>query len=186
MEASIIITGMLVFIARVVDVSLGTVRTIVTVQGRMTIAFVLGLFEISIWITVVSTVISQINQSPILVGFYALGYATGNVVGIIVERRLAFGAIILRIITEESKAEIIAAMKKLFLNVTSFSGMGSMGPVTEMYVVCRRRDLKIILPKIREIDPNAFYVTEQANDVSKVLRPFNTPVTGWRSVFKKK
>ncbi len=79
------------------SVSLGTVGTIVTVQGRAVVAFFLAVIEISIWITAISTIISQIDQSPILVMFYSLGYACGTVTGILVGRKLAFGRIILKV-----------------------------------------------------------------------------------------
>lgn len=77
-ESHFLITGMIIFFARVCDVSLGTIRTIVTVQGRTVIAFFLGLVEVVIWISIVSTIVLTINNSPVLVVFYAFGYATGN------------------------------------------------------------------------------------------------------------
>lgn len=224
-------TGLLVFIARVFDVSIGTIRTIVTVQGRMVIAFFLGIIEVILWLVVVGTVINEIKDSPVLILFYAVGFATGNVVGIIAERELAFGPVILKVITNRKEAEITAVFETNFLGVTRFRGEGLHGPVTELYVVCHRRDLRILLPAIRQIDADAFFVTEQAREVSRelkpiktsrstlfpgiqrvtaaiavflshgsrqavgmrevdgsqaALRPYNTPVTGWRSPFKKK
>ena len=66
-ESHILITGLVIFFARICDVAIGTIRTIVTVQGRTVIAFVLAVFEIVIWITVASTVITQIKDRPALV-----------------------------------------------------------------------------------------------------------------------
>ena len=100
MDVNTLLIGFLIFIARIGDVSIGTVRTIVTVQGRSVLAFSLAIFELLIWITVVSTVIHKIKDQPILALFYALGYATGNVVGIAVERKIALGIIVLRVFTE--------------------------------------------------------------------------------------
>ena len=185
-NVNILITGLLIFIARICDVSLGTIRTIVTVQGRTGIAFVLGFLEILIWITVVSTVVYKIKELPILSLFYALGFASGNAVGIMVERKIAFGFIVLRVITRNAGKTIADHLRKLGQTVTSFVGEGMHGPVSELYIVCRRRDLKWILPIVKKEDPNAFYITEQARDVSKVLRPICQPITGWRAVFKKK
>jgi uncharacterized protein YebE (UPF0316 family) len=186
MDQTLLITGLLVFVARVLDVGIGTIRTIITVQGRMVTAFFLGIIEITLWITVAGTVIHQIKDSPVLVLFYALGFATGNVVGILAERKLAFGPIILKVITNRKADELTEAFRQLYLNVTRFHGEGVRGPVTELYAVCHRRDLKTIIPAIRRIDANAFYVTEQARDVSKILRPVHTPLTGWRAILKKK
>ncbi|MBU2510170.1 DUF2179 domain-containing protein [bacterium] len=186
MDQSIIVAGILIFFARVLDVSLGTMRTIVTVQGRMTMAFILGIFETVIWITVVSAVISQITESPVLVVFYALGYACGNVVGILAERKIALGPVILRLIVEDEKKEtMVTVFRDLFLDITTFTGTGTKGPVTEIYSVCRRRDLSSIVPKLREVDPNAFYVIEQARDVSKHLKPVTIPKTVRRPGFTK-
>lgn len=186
LEANFFLTGLIIFVARVCDVSLGTIRTIVTVQGRTVIAFFLGLVEVVIWISIVSTIVLTIKDSPALVIFYAFGFATGNVVGILVERKLAFGLIVLRIITRMPGSSLIDRLRRCGQPVTVFTGEGMRGPVRELYVVCRRRDLKWLLPMVREEDPDAFYITEQARDVSKILRPLYQQPTGWRAVFKKK
>ena len=75
-ELGVVTTGLLIFFVRICDVAIGTIRTIVTVQGRTVVAFILALFEITIWITVASTVIHQIADQPLLIVFYAFGYAT--------------------------------------------------------------------------------------------------------------
>jgi len=180
-------TGLVIFFARILDVSFGTVRTILTVQGRIALSFLFGICEVVIWILVVSTVINQVKESPILILFYATGYATGNVVGILVEQKLAFGLIILRVITKRTEGLIMAnRIRNLGQPVTIFTGQGMKGTVLELNIVCHRRDFKKLLPVIMEEDPNAFYITEQARDVSKIFRPFDQPVNGWRTAFNKK
>ena len=187
MSIEMILTGLAVFCARIIDVSIGTVRTIATVQGRTKLAFFLALIEITIWVSVISVVISNIRESPILTLFYALGFATGNVVGIKVERKMAIGVLILRVLTRTAGLEIAEELREQGQRVTVFEGQGKRGPVTELYIVCRRRDLRRILGLVMEKDPEAFYITEQARDVSKVLRPIlERSPTGWRAVFKKK
>ncbi|MDA8137469.1 MAG: DUF5698 domain-containing protein [Desulfobacteraceae bacterium] len=185
-DTHILITGLIIFVARICDVSIGTVRTIITVQGRSVVAFFLAIFEILIWIWVVSTVIQQVKAQPILALFYAVGYATGNVVGINVERKLAFGLIILKVITREAGKRLADCLRAKGQPVTIFRGEGMQGPVDELYIACRRRDLKWLLSDVREIDPDAFYVIEQARDISKVLRPIYTPLGGWRAATKRK
>ena len=76
--AYIIKTGLLIFFARICDVSIGTLRTIATVNGRTRIAFILGFIELNIWVTVIAAVIKNIHSSYILGFFYALGFATGR------------------------------------------------------------------------------------------------------------
>lgn len=179
-------TGLVIFLARIIDVSIGTIRTIVTVHGRTVIAFCLAVVEVTVWITVISTVISQITEKPILVFFYSLGYATGNVVGILVERRLAFGVIVLKVFSATRGTEIAEAFRRAGLVVTTFLGEGMQGPVIEIFLACRRRDLRWMIPKIHEYDTDAFYVVEQARDVSKVLKPIYSPLGGWRQRHNRK
>ncbi len=181
LDVTILITGLIIFFARIVDVSIGTVRTIVTVQGRTVIAFCLAIVEITIWVSVASTVINQVKDQPILVVFYAFGYATGNVLGIVVERKLAFGMIVLRVISRSAGQEIADRLRELGQAVTVFMGQGMRGPVAELYIASRRRDLKWILPEVTSKDPEAFYVLETARDVSRVLKPTYTAIGGWRA-----
>jgi uncharacterized protein YebE (UPF0316 family) len=120
LEHHIIITGLFIFFARICDVSIGTIRTILTVQGRSIIAFILALFEITIWVLVASTVFKQLEDQPIFILFYAFGYATGNVVGIKVEKRLAFGIIVLKLLTRTAGTQIADYLREKGQPVTVF------------------------------------------------------------------
>jgi uncharacterized protein YebE (UPF0316 family) len=186
MDAHTLILGLVVMLSRVADVTLGTMRTISIVHGRTTTAFLLGFMEVSIWLGVISAVLPNVVEKPVLGFFYAFGFSLGNVLGIKIERYLAFGCTILRVIScrlGETMAETIRASG---YGVTVFRGEGLSGPVVELYIVCRRKDLKEILKIVHFVEPAAFYLTEQAGDVSKVYRPFMPAATGWRAVFKKK
>ena len=70
--------------------------------------------------------------------------------------------------------------------VTTFQGEGMSGTVIELYIVCRRKHLREIVRIVHNIEPNAFYITEQVGEVSKIYRPIMTPITGWRAILKKK
>lgn len=181
-----LLTGTLVFFARVMDVSVGTLRTISIVQGRTKTAFFLAILEISLWLMVISTVLNQIMSRPLLAVFYALGFATGNVVGIRLEKRMAFGHMILRIISQSNGLDMADLVRDSGYPVTTFQGQGRSGPVTELYIVCRRRDFKPIIDMVHSLEPEAFYITEQTGNVSKVYRPVMQPLTGWRAIIKKK
>ena len=109
-----------------------------------------------IWISIVSTVVLHIKESPILVVFYAFGYATGNVVGIQVERKLAFGLMVLRVITTDTGRKMAERLRSRGLAVTIFTGEGKNGPVTELYMAIRRKDLPWILAMVKEEDPECF------------------------------
>lgn len=180
------ILGILVFFARIVDVSVGTLRTISIVQGRTKIAFFLAIIETSVWLIVLSQVLPKIIEAPLLGVFYAFGFATGNVVGILVERRLAMGYINFRIITKDHAQEITGSLRAKGFAVTTFEGEGKTGKVIEIYVATERKALPGLVKLVKEIEPDAFYITEQTGTVSKITRPTMIPATGWRSVPKKK
>jgi len=182
----ILLIGLLIFCARIVDVSIGTMRTIVTVQGRTRLAFVLGFIEVTLWVTIISAIVKQIHTAPVLAVFYGLGFATGNVVGIALERKLALGHLALRAFTRKAGSALAAKLRAAGQVVTTFEGEGRDGPVTELLVVCRRKDIKWILDLIKADDPDAFYIIEQAREVSHLQMPVYEEPTGWRAVLKRK
>ena len=180
------ILGILVFLARIVDVSVGTLRTISIIQGRSKVAFVLAFIETTVWLLVLSAVLPQVMNSPVLGVFYAFGFATGNVVGIMVEKRLAMGYTNFRVITTRFAKEITSSLREKGFAVTNFEGEGKDGKVTEIYVVSDRKNLPALVKIVKEIEPDAFYIAEQAGIVSKIRRPTMVPATGWRGIQKKK
>jgi uncharacterized protein YebE (UPF0316 family) len=164
-----LVTGLLIFLARIIDVTLGTVRTISIIQGRAETAFLLGFVEVSVWLIVISTVVNQVINKPILGIFYALGFSTGNVIGILLERRITINHIMLRIIappSSRSSRKMAEQIKEMGYAFAVFEGEGASGPVTELHVVCKRSDLKDIVPIIKNTEPHAFYTTERAGSVS--------------------
>jgi uncharacterized protein YebE (UPF0316 family) len=185
-EPTILLTGLMIFFARIVDVSIGTMRVLITVQGRTKIAFILGFVEVLIWVFVVSAVITNISENPIIGLFYALGFASGNVVGILVERHVAIGHINLRITTNNHGREIVDLLREMGFPVTVFTGEGAFGPVLHLYIVCKRREFKGIISTVEKIQPGVFYVTEPVGVLRRTKIDHITPATGWRSVMKRK
>ncbi|MGA1869636.1 MAG: DUF2179 domain-containing protein [bacterium] len=182
-----IVIGILIFLSRIIDVTLGTMRTISIVQGKMKSAFFLGFFEVSMWLIVISTVINQVTNKPVLGIFYAFGFATGNVIGILLERKLVSGNVVIRTITSLIKGEEMAQkIRKLGHAVTTFQGNGMSGPVLELYIVCNRKNVMGIITLVKEIEHDAFYIVQQAGNVSRLYRTAITPPTGWRAILKKK
>jgi uncharacterized protein YebE (UPF0316 family) len=176
----------LVFFARVGDVTLGTIRTISIVHGRTRLAFLLGFFEVSLWITVVAKVLQEISSRPVLAIFYALGFSTGNVVGILIERRLAYGFMIVRVICAQKGQQVAEQLRRHGIAVTTFMGEGRNGPVTMLYIATRRRGLPELLKQVQEQAPDAFYSVEPASNISKLYQPSMPSSSSWLAIFKKK
>jgi len=180
---------LLIFGLRVCDVTLGTVRTVAIVKGYLGVAVALGFFEVLIWILAVSQVIVRINESIFLAIAFAGGFAAGNAVGILVERRLAMGTSVVRILSANHGRSIAEAIRLDGHDVSIFDGDGGAGPITLVYAVAPRRKTKRMLQLARSIDPDLLYVSEPAHEsfggVAARLRPV-PHATGWRAIFKKK
>lgn len=180
----IAVVAILIFSLRVVDVSIGTMRTIMVVSGRVKMAVLLGFFELLIWTVAVSQVIISVQEYPLLLVAYAGGFATGNAAGIALERRLAIGNCIVRMLSDHKGDEIALALRGVGQHVTSFRGEGPGGFRTLVYSTCARRELPALLDTARRIDPGLFYSVERFSETSG-LAPVMAP-TGWRAVLKKK
>lgn len=186
MDFNVIVTGIVIFFARIVDVSVGTIRILSIVQGRIKTAFFLGFMEVSIWLWVISSVMEKIKESPVIAVFYALGYASGNVAGIKIEQWLSMGNGLLRIICFSKGREIIEKIKSIGYRVIVFNGMENDRPVMEIEIPCRRSEIEILVKLAREFEPDLYFVTESIGLEPKKKLPVMIPATGWRAIFKRK
>jgi len=178
------LVGVSIFMLRIVDVSLGTIRTLFVVQGRLFVSVMIAFVEVLVWVTAVSQVIVRIHDSPLLALAFAAGFATGNAVGILLERRLAIGTCVLRMITGVNGEAIAAAIRAQGLVVTTFDGEGQDGACKLVYTTFPRRDLQRVIRLAKSIQPDLFYVVDRFSQTGS-LGPLPHP-TGWRAVFKKK
>lgn len=176
--------AVIIFTMRVLDVSLGTTRTLTVVQGRIGASALLGFFELLIWVTAISQVIVNVREHPSLILAYAGGFAAGNAVGIALERKLAFGNSAVRIVTRPGSG-VVQAISALGHIVTVLEGST---PESEkralVYVTCPRKVLANIIEAARQRDPDMFYVVERYAETSE-LQPLPYP-TGWRARLKRK
>jgi uncharacterized protein YebE (UPF0316 family) len=156
----------LIFFARIADVTIGTVRIIFVSRGLKYLAPVLGFFEVTIWLLVISQIMQHLG-SPVNYLAYGLGYATGNYVGILLEGKLAVGTQIIRVIVREGVEEIVASLRASGHGVTTLPAQGESGPVTMIFTVVKRRALKDVVELIKRNAPTAFYSVEDVRFVSE-------------------
>lgn len=175
-----------VFCIRICDVTFGTLRTISVVNGRLVLSVVLGLFEITIWITALSQVLTRVMDSPVMILAYAGGFATGNAVGILIERRLAMGMVVVRMISSHSGRQIATALREAGQRVTTFAGEGRDGPVMLIYATCRRKQLVKLVNKAKDQDAALFYCVEPVHQLGADSTEPLPHATGWRAILKKK
>ncbi len=175
-----LVIPLMVFLARVMDVTLGTLRIIFVSRGKKNIAPVLGFFEVFIWITIVSQIVSHANNILAYLA-YAAGFAAGNYVGMYIESRLALGTQVVLTIVQDHATQLITHLRVAGYGVTSVDGTGANGAVTLIYTIVRRRNLSEVLTIIHETHPRAFLSIQDVNSTLEGIFP--VPTTSQIGVF---
>lgn len=176
--------ALLIFLLRIIDVSLGTLRTISVVQGRIKLSVVLGFFETFIWLTAVAQALLGVEKNPLLIVAYCAGFAAGNAVGIQIERKIAMGIVVIRMFSSQAGGAIASALTLAGWRPTTFQGIGAEGPNTMIFVIAPRRQTGALLETARATDPHVYYsvdlVREYHGDATAAL---STPAD-WRAIFR--
>lgn len=159
MTWDLILGCVVIILARVGDVSLGTMRTVAVVSGHRGLAWLFGLAEMTIWVFVVSAVIAHIRSEPVYGLAFAVGAATGNFVGVTMQRWLPFGQQVVRIFTRRGPA-LFEDLRGRGLVVTEFAGNGRDGPVSMLFVQVPRARTRLVVRTARAIDPACFYTID--------------------------
>jgi len=156
---------LIIFLARIIDVSIGTVRIMFVSKGYRKIAPVLGFFEVLVWILVMSQIIQNLTNPMTYIAF-ALGFSTGTYIGMKIEQKLSLGNVVLRIITRKSGQELVEALSKQGLGVTSIDGIGKYGPVNIIFTVVNKKFAPQVIDVVKSYNPKAFYTIEPVEKVS--------------------
>jgi uncharacterized protein YebE (UPF0316 family) len=165
-----VILPLIVFVARLTDVTLGTMRIIFVSRGKKYLAPVFGFVEVFIWITVVSQIVRG-AQNIVAYLAYAAGFAVGNYVGMIVEEKLAIGTLMIRVILPKNGSALIKRLRAEGYGVTHVDGCGANGPVMLIYTVVMRKELSHVVDLIQEIHPKAFFTVEELRSAQQGVFP---------------
>lgn len=174
----------LIFLARVFDVTLGTVRIIFISRGKKYLAPLLGFVETFVWIMVVSQIVRNISGIWSFVG-YAAGFAAGTLVGMFVEDRLAIGTLMVRTILAGDVSPLIQRLRDAGYGVTCVPGEGASGPVTNIHTIIKRKDIQAVVTIIQTLHPRAFLSIEEVQAAHKGIFPAD-PSAGRRPFMKRK
>lgn len=157
---------LLIFALRIVDVSLATVRMLLTMRNARTLVPLIGFFEASIWVIAIGTAIQNLHSVWHLLG-YSSGFAAGTATGLWIEGKLAVGLATVRIISRGSAEELADALRDLGFGVTEFSGSGRQGKVDMIYTLVRRRQIQKVLDVAERWDPGAFISVEEPRTIRR-------------------
>ncbi|MCU0462881.1 MAG: DUF2179 domain-containing protein [Bacteroidales bacterium] len=179
---------LLIFLARICDVSIGTIRIIFVSKGKKYIAPVLGFFEVLIWITAISKIMQNLDNYVNYVA-YAAGFATGNFVGMIIEEKLAMGFQMIRVFTHQDGPGLVHILNSSGYGATTVEAHGAKEKVHIIYSIVQRTKLGDVLEIINKFNPKAFYTIEDVKTVNEGIFtprkrnsvfPFASIIKEWR------
>ncbi|MDA3882054.1 MAG: DUF2179 domain-containing protein [Bacteroidales bacterium] len=161
-----IIGPLLIFTARMCDVTLGTTRIIFVSRGYKNVAPIIGFFEILIWLFAITYVMNNLTNWVNYIA-YAAGFAMGNYVGIKIEEKIALGNELVRIIAKDNTTHIIQELREKGYGTTVIDAQGKYGKVAVIYVIVDRKRLDNVINIIKIHNPKAFYTVEDIRFVNR-------------------
>lgn len=160
-----LVLPLLIFVSRLADVSLATLRHIFVSKGFKKLVPILGFFEVMIWLLAIRQIFNNVNNAACFIA-WAGGFSAGTYLGMFIEERLALGVQIIRIITNENTDALLAAFKQRNHGITLVDGQGAVGPVKLIYTVVKRTNKSEVIGLIHQHTPDAFYSVEDVKSAS--------------------
>ena len=174
-----LILPVLIFLARICDQTIGTLRIVMVAKGQKILAPILGFFEVMIWLMAISRIFQNLDNWLCYLA-YGFGFATGNYIGMILEEKLAMGIVKIQIITRKSAELLIEKLKSAGYGVTHHDAQGGNENVSILYSIIKRTELNKVIEIIKKYNPNAFYSIEDVKFVSHGIFPVKTNLRWWR------
>jgi uncharacterized protein YebE (UPF0316 family) len=164
---SFLLLPFLIFLARITDVSINTIRIIYVLGGRRWTATMLGFFESFIWLMAIRQIFEHLDNWLCYVA-YPAGFASGIFIGMIIEERIAYGKVIVRIITRRDVKPLIDFLNSQKRRYTHVNAEGPDGHENLVFTVLDRENLEVTLYKLKAMLPSAFYTVEKVNRAAEV------------------
>ncbi|MFP4664499.1 MAG: DUF2179 domain-containing protein [Bacteroidales bacterium] len=172
-----------IFVARILDVSIGTLRLILMGRGYKKIAPILGFIEILIWVIAISKIMENLNNWINYI-FYAAGFSAGTYIGMYIEEKLAIGKVGVRIITRKGAEKLIKSIGLNGFGVTYIEAKGNKEDVHVIFTTCKRKRLNKLLALVHDYNPNAFYTIEDIRWARDEYQLETTNFTPRRHLFR--
>ncbi|MFM2206655.1 MAG: hypothetical protein RL213_630 [Bacteroidota bacterium] len=167
-----VVLPVIIFIARMADVTLGTLRNVFISKGLRNIVPFIGFFEVLIWLVSIRQIMEHLDNPLCYIGF-AGGFAMGTYVGLWIERQLALGMQVVRIILPGQADLLVSSLRKSGFGTTVLDGEGSKGPVKMIFTIIKRKDVQRLRELIQKHEPSAFYSIEDVRMASQGVFPEN-------------
>jgi len=174
-----VVLPLLIFMARVTDVTIGTIRIVMISKGAKKWAPFLGFFEIFIWLLAMTKIFQNLDNWLCYFA-YAGGFATGNYIGLLIEEKLAVGIVKIQIITRKNADKLIENLKEAGYGITHHAAQGSNDFVSIIYSIIKRQEIGKVEKIIKATNPQAFYSVEDVKTVSHLIYPIKKGSRPWR------
>ena len=169
---------LLVFLAEICVVTIGTIRIIFVSRGMKVLAPILGFFEVTLWLFAITQIMTKMTdpatdiftKSSCFLAF-AAGFSVGTYLGILIDEKLAIGTTLVRIITQKNPEELVRNLTLADFGVTCLEGQGATGPVQVVLTVVKRKEIERVTSLIKQFDPKVFYSIGEVQSVSEGIFP---------------
>jgi len=161
-----VLLPLLIFISRIMDVSIGTMRLIFVSKGFKYIAPILGFFEVTIWLVAMGQIMQHLNNFMCYVA-YGGGFAMGNYVGIVLEEKMSIGTVLIRVLPKTDVSQLIQKLRENNFAVTTVDVEGMSGQVKMLMSIINRKHGKEYINIVQNHNPKAFYTIEDINTVKQ-------------------
>lgn len=158
----------LIFVSRIIDVSLGTLRIILISRGFRKFAPILGFFEVLIWLIVINQIMHNLTN---IINYlaYASGFAAGTYVGMFIEKKLSLGNVIIRVISQFDEDILLQKLIERKFGVTVIEGRGTQGKVKILFMIVKKQRLNEAIKLIEQYTPNSFFTIENVQEVKSAF-----------------
>ncbi|MHB2148775.1 DUF2179 domain-containing protein [Calditrichota bacterium LG25] len=170
-------------LARISDVSIGTIRIIMIGRGNRLLASLLGFFEVIIWLLAIGQVFKNLDNVASYLA-YGLGFALGNFIGISIENKLALGYQIVQIVTEDNLKTLSMLLREEGFKVTHLYASNERERLDFLYLITPRKKVRQAMQIAREFDPNALISVSDVRSAYPQLS--HSRGRRWRAILKKK
>jgi uncharacterized protein YebE (UPF0316 family) len=153
------VVPLLIFCARIMDVSIGTLRVIFVAKGYRVYAPILGFFEVVIWLMAIRQIMNHIDN-PMCYLAYGLGFAVGNYIGIRLDERLSLGTVLVRVVPKFDTTDLTGHLRRVGFGASLVDIEGMSGKLKMIFTIAKRKDLPDLMAIIQEHNPHAFVTVE--------------------------
>jgi uncharacterized protein YebE (UPF0316 family) len=167
-----VLIPLLIFGARVADVTLGTLRFIFISRGYRWLAPMVGFFEVTIWLVAIREVLVNLRNFVCVLA-YGFGFAAGNFIGMWLEEKLSIGMVLVRLVLRNENNELADFLREHNYGYTIMEGEGTREKVKILFTIIKRKNLEHVLSAVSEYAPNAFYTIESIRSAREGVYPLD-------------